>query len=194
MQLAVPETDRKEGDIQSTCIDLILASFDVLANANFRNEGTQTTMLLRSFLINKIPILLVALSQSMFPPLTAEFCITEALSQVDTNAFPTLSTIFDESSTGNMFPDSVRQDFCFACCLHGLIAEENIETLLGDVTMQTLPAGGRYTKYELVQQCMNDPERAERLLEELEQMDGNAGAVSQAVVEVMIFLDVVGYS
>lgn len=184
MQLAVPDTDKKEGDIQSTCIDLILASFDVLANANFRNESTQTTMLLRSFLINKVPILLVALSHSMFPPLSAEFCITEALNQVDTNAFPTLSTMFDESSTGNMFGDSVRQDFCFACCLHGLIAERNIEALLGEVPMQTLPAGGRYTKDDLVQQCMNDPERAERLLEELEQMDGNVGAVSQAVVEV----------
>jgi mediator of RNA polymerase II transcription subunit 5 len=93
--------------------------------------------------------------------------------------------MFDDSSTGNMFADSVRQEFCFACCLHGLIAEENIEGLLGEVPMQTLPAGGRYTKHDLVQQCMNDPERAERLLEELEHMDGNVGAVSQAVVEVM---------
>jgi mediator of RNA polymerase II transcription subunit 5 len=190
MLLAVPETDKKEGDIQSTCIDLILASFDVLANAIFRNEDTQTTTLLRSFLINKIPMLLVALSHSMFPPLSAEFCITEALSQVDTNAFPT--SMFDEASTGNMFGDSVRQDFCFACCLHGLIAEGNIETILGEITMQTLPAGGRYTKDGLVHQCMDDPERAERLLEELEHMDGNVGAVSQAVVEVMNFLDVAG--
>lgn len=141
-------------------------------------------MLLRSFLINKIPILLVALSQSIFPPLSAEFCINEALNQVDTNAFPTLSTMFDESSTGNMFGDSVRQDFCFACCLHGLIAEGNIQTVLGEVPMQTLPSGGRYTKDELVQQCINDPERTERLVEELEKMEGNAGAVSQAIVEV----------
>jgi mediator of RNA polymerase II transcription subunit 5 len=83
-----------------------------------------------------------------------------------------------------MFPDSVRQDFCFACCLHGLIAEENIERLLGEITMQTLPTGGRYTKEDLVQQCLADPERVEGLLEELENMDGNVGAVSQAITEV----------
>jgi mediator of RNA polymerase II transcription subunit 5 len=83
-----------------------------------------------------------------------------------------------------MFSDSVRQDFCFACCLHGLIAESSIETLLGDIPMQSLPAGGRYVKEDLVQQCLSDPERAEGLIDELEHMDGNVGAVSQAITEV----------
>ncbi len=150
----------------------------------FRNENAQTTVLLRSFLINKVPLLIETLSHSLFPPLSPEFCITQALGQVDTNAFPNLSSMFDESSAGNMFADSVRQDFCFACCLHGLIPEESIEGLLGEIPMQTLPAVGRYTKEDLVQQCLTDPERAERLLEELDHMDGNVGAVSQAVVEV----------
>jgi mediator of RNA polymerase II transcription subunit 5 len=103
---------------------------------------------------------------------------------VDTNAFPTLSTLFDESSNNNMFSDSVRQDFCFACCLHGLLEESSIETLLGDVPMQSLPAGGRYVKEDLVQQCLSDPEKAEGLIDELEHMDGNVGAVSQAITEV----------
>jgi mediator of RNA polymerase II transcription subunit 5 len=92
--------------------------------------------------------------------------------------------MFDESSVNNMFSDSVRQDFCFACCLHGLIAESSIGNLLGDVPMQSLPAGGRYVKEDLVQQCLSDPERAEGLINELEQMDGNVGAVSQAITEV----------
>jgi mediator of RNA polymerase II transcription subunit 5 len=120
----------------------------------------------------------------MFPPLTPEFCITEALNNVDTNAFPTFSSMFDESSSSNMFSESVRQEFCFACCLHGLIAEESIERLLGEVPMQTLPEGGRYVREELVQSCLNDPERAEGLVHDLEKMDGNVGAASQALVEV----------
>ncbi|TVY53481.1 Mediator of RNA polymerase II transcription subunit, partial [Lachnellula suecica] len=177
--------NRYQGDIQQTIIDLILASFDILANATFRNERAQTTAILRSFLINKVPLLLTTLSSSLFPPLTSEYCITEALNHVDTNAFPTLSNMFDESSNGNMFSDSVRQDFCFACCLHGLIAESSIETLLGDVPMQSLPANGRYVKEDLVQQCLSDPERAEGLIDELEHMDGNVGAVSQAITEVI---------
>jgi mediator of RNA polymerase II transcription subunit 5 len=175
---------REKGDIQSTIIDVILAAFDILANATFRNERPQSITILRSFLINKIPLLLATLSPSLFPPLTSEYCITEALSHVDTNAFPTLSGMFDESSTNNMFSDSVRQDFCFACCLHGLIEESSIETLLGDIPMQSLPAGGRYMKDDLVQQCLSDPERTEGLIDELEHMDGNVGAVSQAITEV----------
>ncbi|PQE23737.1 mediator complex subunit Med5 protein [Rutstroemia sp. NJR-2017a WRK4] len=164
------------GDIQATMIDLILASFDVLANATFRNEGQQTTTILRSFLVNKLPLLLSTLATSLYPPLTSEYCITEALGHVNTDAFPTLSTLFAESSNNDMFSDSVRQDFCFACCLHGLIPEPSIETLLGDIPMQSLPAGGRYSKHDLVQQCLSDSERTEGLISELENMDGNVGA------------------
>lgn len=163
-------------------IDLILASFDILADATSRSERPQTVKILRSFLINKIPLLLAVLSSSLFPPLTAEYCITEALNHVDTNAFPTLS--FDDGNTNDMFSDSVRQDFCFACCLHNLIAESSIETLLGDIPIQSLPAGGRYAKDDLVQQLISDPERTEGLIDELEHMDGNVGAVSQAITEV----------
>jgi mediator of RNA polymerase II transcription subunit 5 len=133
---------------------------------------------LRSFLINKVPLLIANLSASFFPPLTSEYCITEALSLVDTNAFPTLV------DTNAMFADSVRQDFLFACCLHGLLEESSIETLLGDIPMQSLPAVGRYEKQDLVQQCLSDPEKSEGLIDELEHMDGNVGAVSQAITEV----------
>ncbi|RYP66395.1 hypothetical protein DL771_007804 [Monosporascus sp. 5C6A] len=177
--------NRYQGDIQSTTIDLILASFDVLANAVFRNEGHKTGHLLRSYLINKLPLLLATLASSMFPPLTAQFCITEALSQVDTNAFPTLSGMFDESNNNNSFTDTVRQDFCFACCLHGLIPESSIEGLLGEITYQTLPSAGKYVKEALVEECMADPERIQGLIGELDNMDGNVGAVCQALTEVI---------
>ncbi|RDW73519.1 Med5-domain-containing protein [Coleophoma cylindrospora] len=177
--------NRYQGDIQSTMVDLILASFDILANAIYRKESSQTTTLLRSFLINKLPLLLSPLSSSLFPPLNAEYCITGALAHVDTNVFPTLASMFDESSNSNFLSDSVRPDFCFACCLHGLIPESSIEALLGDIPMQSLPAGGRYAKEDLVQQCLSDPERAEGLIDELEHMDGNVGAVSQAITEVI---------
>lgn len=94
--------------------------------------------------------------------------------------------MFSESNNNNMFQDSVRQDFCFACCLHGLLEESSIETLIGDIPMQSLPAGGRYTKDVLVQQCFSDPDKADSLIEELENMDGNVGAVAQALTEVNI--------
>ncbi|KAI0157878.1 Med5-domain-containing protein [Hypoxylon sp. FL1284] len=182
--------NRYQGDIQSTTIDLILASFDMLANIVFRNESQhqQVGHVLRSYLINKLPLLLATLATSMFPPLSAQFCITEALTQVDTNAFPTLSAMFDETHSNNTVTDSVRQDFCFACCLHGLIPESSIEGLLGEITYQTLPQAGRYVKEQLVEECMGDPERTQRLIGELDNMDGNVGAVCQALAEVIVRL------
>ncbi|RYO94457.1 hypothetical protein DL766_001611 [Monosporascus sp. MC13-8B] len=114
-----------------------------------------------------------------------QFCITEALSQVDTNAFPTLSGMFDESNNNNSFTDTVRQDFCFACCLHGLIPESSIEGLLGEITYQSLPSAGKYVKEALVEECMADPERIQGLVGELDNMDGNVGAVCQALTEVI---------
>ncbi|KAI9831464.1 MAG: hypothetical protein M1819_005063 [Sarea resinae] len=175
---------RYKGDISNLTVDLIIASFDVLSNAMYRNEPVQTMFLLRSFLVNKIPILLTTLSGSMFPPLTAEFCITQALGRIDPNAFPSFSQMFDPLSGGGMLSD-VRQEFLFACALHQLIPEESIERLLGEIPMQTLPAGGRYVKEDLVGQCTSSPERVEELLGEIESMDGNAGAIVAAITEVI---------
>ncbi|KAI0436198.1 mediator of RNA polymerase II transcription subunit 5 [Xylaria telfairii] len=177
--------NRYQGDIQTTTIDLILASFDVLANAVFRNEGQKTGHLLRSYLINKLPLLLATLANSMFAPLTPQYCITEALSQVDTNAFPTLSAMFDDTNNNNTFTDGVRQDFCFACCLHGLIPESSIESLLGEITYQSLPQDGRQVKETLVERCIADPERIQELVREIDNMDGNVGAVCQALIEMI---------
>src|SRR4051812_4852668 len=84
-----------QGGIQLTAIDLILASFDVLANAIFKNEGQKTANLIRSYLINKVPLILASFAASApMYPFNSELCITNALSRVDTNTFPTLTSLF----------------------------------------------------------------------------------------------------
>lgn len=95
--------------------------------------------------------------------------------------------MFDISNNhNNAFTETVRQEFCFACLLHGLITKETRDELLGDITFQELPAGGRYVKDTLVQQCLADPERLQKLIGELEGIEGNAGAASQAITEVSL--------
>ncbi|ROW06053.1 hypothetical protein VMCG_04710 [Cytospora schulzeri] len=181
--------NRYQGNIQLTAIDLILGSFDVLANAIFRNEGQKSAHLLRSYLINKVPLVLASFAASATPmyPFNSELCITNALSRVDTNTFPTLSSLFENGLSSNPFTESVRSDFVAACCLHGLVPETSIDKLIGDYTYQTLPAGGRYVKDTLVQECLADPahERVQRLIGELDNMDGNVGAVCQALTELL---------
>ena len=182
-----PRLTGVQGDNPTAALHLILASFDVLANAVFRSEGQKAAHLLRSYLVNKVPLLLVSLAATASPlfPFNAQFCVAEALRGVDTNAFPTLSAMFDDTQqSSNSINDSVRQDFCFACCLHGLVSESSIEALLGEITYQTLPPGGRYIKENLVRDCIEDPERIQTLIKELENMDGNVGAVCQALTEV----------
>lgn len=120
----------------------------------------------------------------MFPPASPEYCITEALNRVDTNTFPTLSSMFDDTRNSNPVTDNVREEFCFACCLHNLMPQSHIETLLGENTYQTLPSGGRYVKDDLVRDCMANPEKTQSLIGELDNMDGNVGAVCQALTEV----------
>jgi mediator of RNA polymerase II transcription subunit 5 len=174
-----------QGDIHLTAVQLILASFDLLANAVFRNEGPKTGHLLKSYVVNKVPLVLVSLaSSSTMYPFNPETCITEALGQVDTNVFPTLSGMFDMSNTGSSFHDSVRQDFCFACQLHGLLSQGAIERLLGDITYQSLPDEGRYVKELLVQSCLQDVDKTQKLITELDNMNGNVGAAAQTIVEV----------
>ncbi|KAL1842691.1 hypothetical protein VTJ49DRAFT_4470 [Mycothermus thermophilus] len=181
--------NRYQHDVQTAAIQLILASFDLLANAVFRNEGPRTGHLLKSFVVNKVPLILVSLAgMSSMYPFNAEHCITQALGQVDPNVFPTLSGLFDMSNTSSSFQDSVRQDFCFACQLHGLLSEAAVESLVGDITWQSLPDEGRYKKDDLVAACLQDSHRAQKLIAELENMNGNVGAVAQALVEIMASL------
>ncbi|KAI9852775.1 MAG: mediator complex subunit [Vezdaea acicularis] len=174
---------RYRGDVPASIVDLITASFDILTNATQRNESGATRSLLRSFLINKVPKILTVLAGSLFPPLTAELCISQAMKSVDPDAFPSLSSMFDLTDS-NIIPDT-RQDFLFACCLHGLVAESSIEQLLGEEPMQTLPSVGRYTEKELLNRCLVEPGKLESLVGELEDTTGNSGAIANTVTQVI---------
>lgn len=174
---------RYKGDIQSLAIDLITASFDVLAaNSTYRSESNETLFNFRSFLVNKVPTLLAVLAGSMFPPLTPEMCITQALNHIDRNAFPSFSQAFGDGVSVNSALSDVRQDFLFACALHQLIPEASIERLLGETPMNGVAE--KHLKENLVAQCSNNFERVEEYLNEMEGMDGNAGTIVQAMTEV----------
>lgn len=162
--------------------DLITAAFDILANGMYRSEPSATMFCLKSFLINKVPILLSQLSGSIYP-MTPEICITQALSHVDPNAFPAFSQGFDDILGGNNSLSDVRQDFLNACALHGHIAANTVERLLGEPPIQGPPAV-RYDKKTLLNQCKNNFDKVNALVDEMENLDGNAGAIVGAITEV----------
>ncbi|KAK2777681.1 mediator complex subunit [Emmonsiellopsis sp. PD_33] len=175
--------NRYGGDRITLIEELITASFDTLSNAMYRNESNRTMFIFRSFLVNKLPPFVAEMCAAAMDPMPMELYITRALSRIDPNAFPSLSEIFAMHS--NTMLADVRQEFLFACALHKLIPETSIERLLGENPMQTLPAGGQLRKDDLVSQIYTNPERAEQLINELESMEGNAGAIAGAITEVM---------
>ena len=175
---------RYRADTTILVIDLILASFDVLANAMYRSESNETLAILRSYLVNKLPVFLLNYVPMLFEPMTVEYCIGQAFLRIDPAAFPSFSQMFDSVGRNSMLSEA-RVEFLIACALHQLIPEQSIETLLGEDPMQNLPASGRYVKQQLVEQCTANPARIEELAKELENMEGNAGEIAGALLEIM---------
>lgn len=139
-------------------------------------------LLLRSFLVNKLPPFFSAMLSVSMVTLPMEVCISHALSRIDPNTFPSFSQMF--SMQGNTPLSDVRQEFLFSCASHKLIPEASIERLLGENPMQTLPVGGSFVKDELVAQINANHERAEQLVSDIESTEGNAGAIVGAITEV----------
>jgi mediator of RNA polymerase II transcription subunit 5 len=171
-----------QGDHASMFIDVIVAMFDVLSNGQARKEGEQAINLYRSFLMNKLPPMLALISSSSLEPVSASLCISQALGRIDLGAFPL--SAYDMERRSSLA--GIRQEFLFACALHRLIPEASVENLLGENPMQTLPAHGLYEKDQLVQQIVSNSQRGEQLVREIELMEGNAGVVVTAIVEVRL--------
>ncbi|KAL4798820.1 mediator complex, subunit Med5 [Aspergillus venezuelensis] len=175
--------NRYAGHYEVLIEEIITASFDILSNAVYRNESGRTMLLLRSFLVNKLPPFFSTMLSVSMVSLSMEVCLSHALSRIDPNTFPSFSQVF--SMQGNTALSDVRQEFLFSCASHKLIPESSIERLLGENPMQTLPTGGSYVKDDLVAQINANHERAEQLISDIESTEGNAGAIVGAITEVM---------
>ncbi|CUS14724.1 unnamed protein product, partial [Tuber aestivum] len=182
---------RYRNDVNNLLVDFVTAVLDVLSNAILRGEAASTLFLLRSFLTNKVPVLLSHLSPS---PMIASYALSQALLRTDTStlANPPPSSFDPYSHNTSTNPDmlfntlvDLRQEFLFACALHGVVGEEDIQGIIGELPLGALPVAGRYDVGELMNQCAMDPEKLERLLEEIEGVEGNSGAVVRTVVEMM---------
>ncbi|MCJ1392222.1 mediator complex subunit [Xylographa bjoerkii] len=174
---------RYSGGIPTLVTDLITATFDVLANAINRTESNGSIFIYRSFLTNKLPVLLESYSTMIFPPYSIESCITEGLGRMDPPADPYSTQSFDLLDSSGMLSEA-RAEFLFSCALYGLIPEQSIESILGDVPMQSLPEGGKYQKGDLVAQCTANPVKIEELVGEMENMEGNAAETAGALIEI----------
>jgi mediator of RNA polymerase II transcription subunit 5 len=169
-------------DVETLAIDLVVGAFDILSSAVSRKENDQTIFALKSFLINKIPLLLTNLSATMYSSERPEYCLAQALSRVDNVVFPPPS--FGMMSDNTL--QDVRQEFLFSCTLHSILRSSSIEALLGEQPTFSQPPdpSARYIKETLMEQANSDPDKITQLIEQLDKLNGNAGAISWAIVEV----------
>lgn len=177
-----------QDDASTLLTDFITAVVDTVTNALVRNEPAPTLFMLRSFLTNKMPPLLARLSPS---PVAASQALTQSFLRTDVSLLMNLlPSLFDPyTHTSSSHPDmlliDLRQEFLFACALHHVISENEIQVILGELPLGALPNHGRYDAQDLLGQCAMDPGRVYRLLEEVENVDGNAGPVCVALFEVL---------
>ncbi|KAF2770130.1 Med5-domain-containing protein [Teratosphaeria nubilosa] len=171
---------RYNGDNQTLAVDLLTASFDVLANALLRKERNEDLRLIRSFICNKIPTLLAMLS-GYLAPMTAESCIQMAfIGNISMDVLPPISAGDKEIRE---ILKRTRLEFLQACALFGLVTESTIATITQEPI--TLPKIARYNKDGLVAQCSSNLARFDGLLEELKAMQGNAAAIAGCLVQVV---------
>ena len=107
-------------------------------------------------------------------------CINMALARLTTYVFPPISA--DGVGVNEVLEES-HKNFMQACFLHQLVSEPPASSR--QHTSTNPPRRNRYTKDLLVSQCTSNLHRIEELVNELPRLQGNAGAISLALVETI---------
>lgn len=147
--------------------ELLFASFDVMSKPLQAQEPLYQAQC-RIYVHNKLPAILALIASFELLP-------TEQYLQELWNDLTTVG------STDNL---TVAKHFLHVCTLHHLIAADTVQNLTGEDASAT-SAKGLFPKHALVEQVKANPARGPRLIEELTKNDGNAGAMGQAVVDVI---------
>ena len=172
---------RYAGNNQSLAVDFLVAGFDVLTNALLRKEPDQSLLVIKSFICNKIPILLNIVSGYMAPPMTVETCIQMAFLSVTMDAIPPISAGSNEVRERLKL---TRLEFLQACALYNLVSEDTISAILQEPPI-SLPRVSKYTKENLLLQTTTNVARLEPLIDDLTGMAGNAGAIAGCIVDTI---------
>jgi mediator of RNA polymerase II transcription subunit 5 len=171
---------------QQAASGLLLAAFDVLTNLILRKETSATIRVVRSFICNKLPIVLHSLL-GFLEPHVIDDCIRNAFDEI---SMEPLTPLTAGSSEARDLLKKTRHNFLYACALHSLISDAAIASIMPE-SPASAPKVTRYTKEGLVAQCVKNTSRLEALIQELDLMQGNAGAIAACVKETLSTLCVI---
>ncbi|KAK6409073.1 hypothetical protein LTR81_016551 [Elasticomyces elasticus] len=171
---------RYNGDNQTLVVQLLHASFDVLTGALLRGQPAHDVKVIRSFICNKVPLLLATLG-SFMGSVMLETCIQTAFLSIAMDPIPPISA---GSLEATEMLKRTRLEFLQACALHSVTSENTIGLILQEPPLG-MPKLTKYTKQGLLSQCTANIGRLEALTTELQGMQGNAGAVCLCIVELI---------
>ncbi|KAF2863946.1 Med5-domain-containing protein [Piedraia hortae CBS 480.64] len=140
--------------------ELLTRSFDLLNGALLHKDPPHRVFAVRSFICNKLPLLLQAIERHLM--LQSSFQVT--IMQL---------SILDSEAPSEMLKQT-RLDFQQACALHGLIDDSVLPN-----------KSHRLVKGMLVAQVTEDIGKLESVVKELSSMQGNAGAAAQCIVQLI---------
>lgn len=150
-------------NLQGLVVDLVVAAFDV--------HTVHDSLYVQSFIANKLPLVLLSLSSQLYPPDTIEPLIRMALGRLDANTFA--------QDSGRDLRQT-RNEFVTACFQHRMIPYAYAFEAMG-----AQPKAVFCQKDALVTACSGNTQQVEKLVRDLDRLDGNAGQVAAALVEVV---------
>ncbi|KAI9723492.1 MAG: mediator complex subunit [Chrysothrix sp. TS-e1954] len=180
---------RYNGDHPSLLVDLIVSTFDVFAGAVRRGEPTDRTFMVRSFLVNKLPTLMLAISAISFMPVEFDRIIAQAVGRLDPMSFTSFSQDqdFGPSNNGNKDTTALydtRQEFLAACILHQMIPEDSIERLTGENIKHDASPRRKLHSQMIIQEYSQSTQKWDQLTAGLKLMDGNTTARAEAISQM----------
>jgi mediator of RNA polymerase II transcription subunit 5 len=152
-------------------LDILFASFQVLRKSQSGPKGAVPFQQTGLFIRNKLPSILATISASSFGVVSSEQAITSSWHQIKA-----------ELITPELL--ACGQKFLQICSLHHLIASDTAQQLIGDQELAAGLAKGLYSKDDLVSQINSNHSKIVKFVDELIRADGNAAAITQAIVEV----------
>lgn len=171
---------RSKDDANTASVDLLVASFDVLTNALLCREPSQDVQFIRSFICNKVPLLLNSLL-GFSGPGAVENCVQMSFMAISMDPLAPLSTGATEARD---VLKKTKLEFLFSCALHSLVSERAIANLVHEQSV-VMPKTTKYTKESLMAQTSNNTGRLDTVIQELDLMNGNASAISSCIVDTI---------
>ena len=149
--------------------ELVATSLQVLANWIARTEADSALQRCRQFVVNKLPSLLSLVSGSSYGSFSSETSLVAAMTAID-----------------GTIPSTDSRQFMRVCVLYHLMSSTALDTTEIPKEMQVR---GLYQKDEITSQIKSNVQRVAKFIEEIPQLEGNSGAIAQALVEVRHLID-----